>query len=144
MFWYDRTDGEMTVPSRRYYPFRPIQNRSENGIRNQRQHLEHHIHRAFIPVRKCDTQMISNSVKEKVEDQPPSAKLVFLVLKHNGNLTQKQIIEESMLSERTVRFALQRLKEIDLVYEDLYFADARQNLYKLKTDDKDTTERAEA
>jgi hypothetical protein len=36
-----------------------------------------------------------------------------------------------MLSARTVRYALERLEGIDIVDEDVYFADARQNLYKL-------------
>lgn len=88
--------------------------------------------------------MITESEREKVEDQPPSAKLVFTVLKQKGDLTQKQIIEESMLSERTVRFALQRLMEINLVRKGLCISDARQNLYKLKTGDTTITECAEA
>jgi DNA-binding HxlR family transcriptional regulator len=36
-----------------------------------------------------------------------------------------------MLSARTVRYALERLEEIEIVSEDVYFADARQNLYEL-------------
>jgi DNA-binding Lrp family transcriptional regulator len=69
---------------------------------------------------------------EGLEDLPPSAKLVFKVLEYDGPLTQKQIVEESMLSARTVRYALERLEEIDAVDEDVYFADARQSLYEIK------------
>ena len=36
-----------------------------------------------------------------------------------------------MLSARTVRYALERLEDIDAVTEDVYFADARQNLYEI-------------
>jgi predicted transcriptional regulator len=36
-----------------------------------------------------------------------------------------------MLSARTVRYALERLEGIGVVDEDVYFADARQNLYQL-------------
>ena len=36
-----------------------------------------------------------------------------------------------MLSARTVRYALERLEEIDAVDEDVYFADARQSLYEI-------------
>jgi predicted transcriptional regulator len=36
-----------------------------------------------------------------------------------------------MLSARTVRYALERLEGIGIVDEDVYFADARQNLYQL-------------
>ncbi|HMB50091.1 winged helix-turn-helix domain-containing protein [Natronoarchaeum rubrum] len=68
---------------------------------------------------------------EDIEDLPPSAKLVFKVLEYDGPLTQKQIVEESMLSARTVRYALERLEEIGIVDEDVYFADARQSLYEL-------------
>jgi predicted transcriptional regulator len=57
--------------------------------------------------------------------------LVFKVLEYNGPLTQKGIVEESMLSARTVRYALERLEGIGIVDEDVYFADARQNLYQL-------------
>ncbi|ELZ70719.1 hypothetical protein C456_16152 [Haloferax volcanii DSM 14919] len=53
------------------------------------------------------------------------------MLEYNGPLTQKGIVEESMLSARTVRYALERLEGIGIVDEDVYFADARQNLYQL-------------
>lgn len=67
----------------------------------------------------------------ELTDLPPSAKLVFKVLEYNGPMTQKGIVEESMLSARTVRYALERLEEIEVVEEDVYFADARQNLYEI-------------
>jgi len=69
-----------------------------------------------------------------LEDLPPSAKLLFKVLEYDGPLTQKQIVEESMLSARTVRYALERLENIGIVEEDIYFADARQNLYSITAD----------
>jgi len=69
---------------------------------------------------------------EELDELPPSAKLVYKVLEYDGPLTQKQIVEESMLSARTVRYALERLQEIDLVSQDVYFADARQSLYELE------------
>ena len=75
--------------------------------------------------------MVSQSEREDLDDLPPSAKLVFKVLEYNGSLTQKQIVEESMLSARTVRYALERLEELGVVEEDVYFADARQNLYEI-------------
>jgi predicted transcriptional regulator len=75
---------------------------------------------------------------EGIADLPPSAKLVYKVLEYNGALTQKGIVQESMLSARTVRYALERLDEIGVIEEDVYFADARQNLYEI------TEETAEA
>lgn len=77
------------------------------------------------------------SQDDALADLPPSAKLVFKVLEYNGGLTQKQIVEESMLSPRTVRYALERLEEIGAVSEDVYFADARQNLYELSIESTD-------
>jgi len=79
---------------------------------------------------------------EAISDLPPSAKLVFKVLEYKGPLTQKGIVEESMLSARTVRYALERLEEVGVVEEDVYFADARQNLYELNVEDVEQTEQA--
>ena len=77
---------------------------------------------------------MSDSEDETIGDLPPSAKLVYKVLQYDGPLTQKGIVEESMLSARTVRYALERLDEIGVIEEDVYFADARQNLYELAGD----------
>ncbi|MFC7058310.1 winged helix-turn-helix domain-containing protein [Halovenus salina] len=74
---------------------------------------------------------MTESDEEGIADLPPSAKLVYKVLEYNGPLTQKGIVQESMLSARTVRYALERLEEIDVIEEDVYFADARQNLYEI-------------
>mgnify|MGYP002760251032 FL=1 len=81
---------------------------------------------------------------ETLDDLPPSAKLVFKVLEYNGPLTQKGIVEESMLSARTVRYALERLERIGLVEEDVYFADARQNIYELTPQAIEAIENSEA
>jgi predicted transcriptional regulator len=75
---------------------------------------------------------MTESDGEDIEDLPPSAKLVFKVLEYDGPMTQKGIVQESMLSARTVRYALERLQEIEVVSEDVYFADARQNLYEIR------------
>ncbi len=73
---------------------------------------------------------------ELVQDLPPSAKLVLKVLEYNGGLTQKQIVENSRLSQRTVRDALDRLQEADIVEKDIYIPDARQNLYRLSINEE--------
>ena len=69
-----------------------------------------------------------------IDDLPPSAKLVFKVLEYDGPLTQKRIVEESMLSARTVRYALERLQDGDYVDKSVYFKDARQSLYNINSD----------
>lgn len=70
-------------------------------------------------------------VSPELQQMPPSAKLVFKVLDWNGELTQRQIVEESMLPQRTVRYALTELESEDLVEKRLSFRDARQRLYSL-------------
>jgi predicted transcriptional regulator len=77
---------------------------------------------------------MADTDEEGLADLPPSAKLVYKVLEYKGPLTQKGIVEESMLSARTVRYALERLEDIGIVEEDVYFADARQNLYEIIDD----------
>jgi len=72
---------------------------------------------------------------QSIQDAPPSAKLVYKVLEYNGGLTQKDIVEKSMLSQRTVRDALSRLDELGVVTEEVYIPDARQNLYTLAVSD---------
>lgn len=68
---------------------------------------------------------------DHVQDLPPSAKLALKVIEYNGGMTQKEIVERSRLSQRTVRDALDRLQEHDVVEKDIYIPDARQNIYRL-------------
>lgn len=70
---------------------------------------------------------------EKIENLPPSAKLVFKVLEYSGLLTQKEIAQETYLPARTVRYALNRLKKEKILEERFCFKDARQSLYGLKS-----------
>lgn len=69
----------------------------------------------------------------QIQDLPPSAKLVLKVLEYNPGLTQKQIVEKTRLSQRTVRDALDRLEGRNIVEKNLYLPDARQNLYEIAT-----------
>lgn len=68
---------------------------------------------------------------ELLTDQPPSAKLVFKILEYDGSLTQREIADETMLPQRTVRFALSRLEDVGLVEGRVSFRDARQSVYSL-------------
>ncbi|WP_096390822.1 MarR family transcriptional regulator [Halopenitus persicus] len=68
---------------------------------------------------------------DPVRDLPPSAKLVAKVLDYNDTLTQSQLAEETLLPPRTVRYALSRLEEEDVVDSRFSFADARKRLYSL-------------
>lgn len=66
---------------------------------------------------------------EQLWDLPPSAKLVYKALEYDGEMTQRQIVEETRLSVRTVRYALNKLQSVDAIEQDIYFADARKRLY---------------
>ncbi|NHN47574.1 MarR family transcriptional regulator [Halostella sp. JP-L12] len=71
---------------------------------------------------------------DDVRDLPPSAKLVAKVLEYNDTLTQSQLAEETLLPPRTVRYALTRLEEQDVVDSRFSFSDARKRLYTLNLD----------
>ena len=69
---------------------------------------------------------------QDVRDLPPSAKLVAKVLDYNGTLTQSQLAEETLLPPRTVRYALSRLEDENVVESRFSFSDARKRLYSLR------------
>jgi DNA-binding GntR family transcriptional regulator len=62
---------------------------------------------------------------------------VYKVLEIGGQLTQKDLIRETALPSRTVRYALNRLRDEDFLIERHYFVDARQSLYGLNQPDKE-------
>ncbi len=69
---------------------------------------------------------------ERASDLPPSAKLVLKVLEYQGSMTQKQIIDETNLPPRTVRYALSLLVSENLVKKQISLRDSRQALYAIK------------
>lgn len=77
---------------------------------------------------------VSETGWDAVADLPPSAKLVAKVLEYDGPLTQSQLAEETLLPARTVRYALSRLEEIDVVDSRFSFNDARKRVYTLTID----------
>jgi len=56
---------------------------------------------------------------------------VYKVLETGNLMTQKDLIQETALPARTVRYALNRLKDEKILVERHYFIDARQSLYGL-------------
>lgn len=72
--------------------------------------------------------------REALRECPPSAKLVAKVLEYDGPLTQRQLAEETLLPTRTVRYALGRLDEADVVHSRFSFTDARKRVYRLDLD----------
>ncbi|NHN58436.1 MULTISPECIES: helix-turn-helix domain-containing protein [Halorussus] len=76
-------------------------------------------------------RLTGENVTEEIRDLPPSAKLVAKVLEYNDTMTQSQIAEESLLPDRTVRYALNRLDDEGVVSSRFSFSDARKRLYTL-------------
>ena len=69
--------------------------------------------------------------RETLRELPPSAKLVAKVLQTAEPLSQGQLVDESLLPDRTVRYALNRLEECGLVESRYSFSDARKQVYYL-------------
>ena len=69
--------------------------------------------------------------RERLRELPPSAKLVAKVLETDAPLSQGQLVEESLLPDRTVRYALNRLEEVELVDSRYSLTDARKQVYFL-------------
>ncbi|WP_227377144.1 helix-turn-helix transcriptional regulator [Haladaptatus halobius] len=77
----------------------------------------------------------TKSPTDVLSELPPSAKLVAKVLEYNDDaLTQAELTDETLLPPRTVRYALTRLEEHDLVGSRFSFADARKRCYSLAFD----------
>jgi DNA-binding GntR family transcriptional regulator len=69
--------------------------------------------------------------RDRLRELPPSAKLVAKVLETDSPLSQGRLAEESLLPDRTVRYALNRLEESGLVSSRYSFKDARKQVYYL-------------
>lgn len=76
----------------------------------------------------------SETVPATLRELPPSPTLVAKLLEYEGDLTQAQLVEETLLPRRTVRHALTELEERDLVTSRTSITDARQHVYSLATD----------
>ena len=72
-------------------------------------------------------------IKYLNEPSSSSMKLILNILEICGPLTQKDIANVTRLLARTVRYALSRLKEEDILEGCEYFQDARQCLYWIKS-----------
>jgi len=65
-------------------------------------------------------------------DAPPSAKFVYRLLADQGTLTERQLVAESQLPERTVRSALAYLAKADAVRRAPSLRDAREAVFALR------------
>ncbi len=75
--------------------------------------------------------LASDEFEDRLRELPPSAKLVAKVLEIDAPLSQSQLADESLLPDRTVRYALNRLEEEELIISRYSFHDARKQVYSL-------------
>ena len=88
---------------------------------------------------------MDEGTRELLEPLPPSAKLVYYVLDAEGRFDQTGLAEETRLSTRTVRFAVEKLTEVGLVEEGLCPRDARRSVYQaVPPAERDAVDEAEA
>lgn len=80
---------------------------------------------------QSDDPLSEAEFRDRLRELPPSAKLVAKVLESETPLSQGRLAEESLLPDRTVRYALNRLETNDLVDSRYSFSDARKQVYSL-------------
>jgi DNA-binding MarR family transcriptional regulator len=78
-----------------------------------------------------DDVLSDTEYRDRLRELPPSAKLVSKVLEGDSPLSQGQLADESLLPDRTVRYALNRLEDEELVNSRYSFQDARKQVYYL-------------
>jgi len=83
------------------------------------------------PDADAEERLSEAEFRDRLRELPPSAKLVAKVLEGDAPLSQGQLADESLLPDRTVRYALNRLEESDLVGSRYSFKDARKQVYYL-------------
>ncbi|MHA1959956.1 MAG: winged helix-turn-helix domain-containing protein [Candidatus Thorarchaeota archaeon] len=62
---------------------------------------------------------------------PPSAKLVYVLLKDRRRMSRRDLIEKTFLPPRTVNYGLSRLRALGLIVEHEHEVDARERVYEL-------------
>ena len=80
---------------------------------------------------RTESPLADPEFRDTLRELPPSAKLVAKVLEDTKPLSQGQLAEESLLPDRTVRYALNRLEEAELIDSRYSFEDARKQVYFL-------------
>ncbi|MHA1378856.1 MAG: winged helix-turn-helix domain-containing protein [Candidatus Helarchaeota archaeon] len=79
------------------------------------------------------TSMVSNQeIETQVIKLSPSIKEIYSILKEKGPQTPKEISAKTSYAPRTLRYALKKLLELNLIKKTPNFEDLRQNYYKIK------------
>ncbi|ERG99592.1 MAG: hypothetical protein J07HQX50_00739 [Haloquadratum sp. J07HQX50] len=76
-------------------------------------------------------QLTEAEYTDRLKSLPPSAKLIVKVLESDAPQSQGELVESSLLPDRTVRYALNRLEECQLVGSRYSYKDARKQVYFL-------------
>lgn len=85
------------------------------------------------PAGQSENTLSDGEYRDRLYELPPSAKLVAKVLEGEAPLSQGQLAEETLLPDRTVRYALNRLDDEGIVGSRYSFRDARKQVYFLNT-----------
>jgi len=75
------------------------------------------------------TDVTPDQRRARLDELPPSGKLVYKVLEMEAPLTQSEIAAKTRLSKRTTRYALSELTDADLIDEEVFIPDARKRVY---------------
>jgi uncharacterized protein (DUF2336 family) len=76
----------------------------------------------------------TTEARERLRELPPSAKLAAKILAEEGPLPLAGVAEQSMLPDRTARYAVNRLNDADLLRVGYDPQDARRRVYALRGD----------
>ena len=68
---------------------------------------------------------------EELLSMPPSSKLLLKTLEYEGAMTQKKLVNKTLLPDRTVRLALSHLLKKGYVKRKVSIRDARQKIYEI-------------
>lgn len=66
-----------------------------------------------------------------LQDEPPSAKLVAIVLREEGPLTRAELVDATRLPKATVKTGIKRLDEQGVLERPPNFDDLRKTNYRL-------------
>lgn len=77
------------------------------------------------------SQMKILPIYENVAKVPKSARVIFELLQHEGSLKPDSISQKTLLSARTVRYALKKLMEKNLISRNPDLNDLRSHYYFL-------------
>lgn len=64
-----------------------------------------------------------------VASKTPSAKLIYLILQHEGRLTKSELLEKSMLSRSAVHTGIDQLISCGVIEKRTSLQDARERVY---------------